>query len=67
MNHQKKDGKFCRLFHFSGCQSTVSVLDELVEAVPGVVVLMHLKIVVEDLVNGFDARFDSIVARWEKV
>lgn len=25
------------------------------EAVPGVVVLMHLKIVVEGLVNGFDA------------
>lgn len=34
--------------------SAVPVLDELVEAIPGVVVLMHFKIVVEGLVNGFD-------------
>ena len=37
-------------------QLAFSVLDEFVEAVPGVVVLMHLKIVVEGLVYGFDAR-----------
>ena len=34
-----------------------SVLDELMEAIPGVVVLVHLKIVVEGLVNGFDIGF----------
>ena len=36
-------------------QLTGLVLDKLVEAIPGVIVLMHLKIVVEGLVYGFDA------------
>jgi hypothetical protein len=31
-----------------------------VEAVPGVVVLMHLKVVVEGLVNGFNARLNGV-------
>ena len=37
----------------ANAQLAVSVLDELVEAVPSVV-LMHLKIVVEGLVNSFN-------------
>lgn len=36
--------------------SVVPVLDELVKAIPCVVVLMHFKIVVEGLINGFDGR-----------
>ena len=35
-------------------QLTVSVLDELVEAIPGVVVLVLGQVVVKSLVNGFD-------------
>lgn len=34
-----------------------SVLDELVEAIPGVVVLVLGQVVVEGLVNGFDVGF----------
>ena len=37
-----------------------SVLDELVKAVPGVAVLMYLKIVVEGLINGIDGRRDGM-------
>ena len=36
---------------------SLNILDKLVEAIPGVVVLMHLKKVVEGLVNGFDVGF----------
>ena len=38
-------------------QLAVPVLDELVKTVPGVVVLIHLKVVVESLINGFDVGF----------
>ena len=53
------------VLYWLGCisinvQLAFSVLDELVEAVPGVVVLMHLKIVVKGLVNGFDARLNGV-------
>ncbi len=37
-----------------------SVLDELVEAIPGVVVLVFGQVVVEGLVNGFDVRLDRM-------
>ena len=37
-------------------QLAVPVLDELMEAVPGVVVFMLGQVVVEGLVNGFDVR-----------
>lgn len=69
MNKREKTA-LSRLFSFQVTFRIVlafPVLDKLVKAVPSVIVLMHLKIVVEGLVNGFDARFDSIVARWEKV
>jgi hypothetical protein len=41
-------------------QLAVSVLDELVKAVPGVVALMYLQVVVEGSVNGFDTRLDGV-------
>ena len=39
---------------------TVLILDELVETVPGVVVLVLGQAVVKSLVNGFDARLDGV-------
>ena len=41
-------------------QLAVSVLDELVKAMLGIIVLIHFKIVVEGLVNGFDTWLDSM-------
>ena len=41
--------------------SAFSVLDELMEAIPGVVVLMHLQIVIEGLVYGFDGWLNGVV------
>ena len=55
---KKKDGKIAVFFNVhitsSHVVSAFSVLDELVEAVPCIVAITHLKIVVEGLVNGFD-------------
>ena len=44
----------------ANAQLSVSVLDELVEAIPSVVVLVLGQIVVEGLVNGFEAWLDGI-------
>ena len=41
-------------------QLAVSVLDELVKAILCIIVLIHFKIVVEGLVNGFDTWLDSM-------
>ena len=38
----------------------VPVLDELVNAIPSIVVLLYLQVVVKSLVNGFDAGLDSV-------
>ena len=37
-----------------------SVLNELVEAVPGVIVLVHGQVVVKSLVNGFNTLLDGM-------
>ena len=42
------------------CKSSLNFLDELMEAVPGVAVLMFGQVVVEGLVNGFDVRLDGV-------
>ena len=55
---KKKDGKIAVFFNVhitsSHVVSAFSILDELVEAVPGVVVFMLGQVVVKGLVYGFD-------------
>lgn len=50
IKNEKKSGK-CRFFIIV---ESLNILDELVEAIPGVIVLVLGQVVVECLVNGFD-------------
>ena len=57
---KKKDGHFEVFFLKSRVVSAVPVFDELVEAIPGIVALIHFKVAVKSLIDGFYTGLDGV-------